>query len=233
LGEPKGILYQRSKEHADNIFVSGFGLKNDMVPHQLNGETGGYWNSKSDSQLNYAAIQFPFGMELLSQESGSSIYRLTSNRVINGLLDRSKVGNNISQPQGYADITETQPPYGFETEYGSPSFMTQIFYLPTYILFNSIHPSAGVTVDWQNGLPPGVFGLVSNTPFFDRKLVDVYVNDKTIRFSKVTGSGSIDLDDIGFGHIKKVTVDEKAYDSFTETKITTLNGTHSYQIFWN
>ncbi|KLU66412.1 hypothetical protein DEAC_c18110 [Desulfosporosinus acididurans] len=233
LDQPKGILYQSSLEHANNIFVSGFGLKNNMVPHQLNGQTGEYWGSDSTSQLNYAAIQFPLGMELLSQESGNSIYRLISNRVINKFLDHSKVGDNINEPNGYVDITETQPPYGFDLKYGSPSYMAQIFYLPTYILFNSIHPSAGVSIDWQNDLPIGVFGLVSNMPFFDRDLVDVNVNAKTICFSKVTGSGTIDLGDMGFGYIKKVMLDNQNYNFFTKTKIITLSGTHRYQVFWN
>lgn len=233
LDQPKGILYQRSVEHANNIFVSGFGLKNDMVPHQLNGQTGGYWGSNSDSQLNYAVIQFPFGMELLSQEAGNSIYRLTSNRVINAFLNHSKVGDNVNEPQGYVDITETQPPYGFELDYGVPKYMSQIFYLPTYILFNSIHPSTGVTIDWQNGLPIGVLGLASNMPFFDRNLVNVDVNNKTIHFSKVTGAGIVDLGNMGFGTIKRVIVDGHDSGLFTETKITTLNGTHSYQVYWN
>lgn len=233
LDQPKGILYQRSVEHANNIFVSGFGLKNDMVPHQLNGQTGGYWGSNSDFQLNYAVIQFPFGMELLSQEAGNSIHRLTSNRVINAFLNHSKVGDNVNEPQGYVDITETQPPYGFELDYGVPKYMSQIFYLPTYILFNSIHPSTGVTIDWQNGLPIGVLGLASNMPFFDRNLVNVDVNNKTIHFSKVTGAVIVDLGNMGFGTIKRVIVDGHDSGLFTETKITTLNGTHSYQVYWN
>lgn len=233
LGQPKGILYQRSIEHANNIFISGFGLKNNMVPHQLNGQTGGYWGNNSDSQLNYAIIQFPFGMELLSQESGKSIYRLTSNRVINAFLDHSKVGDNVKEPQGYVDITETQSPYGFELDYGVPKYMSQIFYLPIYMLFNSIHPSAGVKINWQNGMPIGVLGLASNMPFFDRRLVNIDVKNKSICFSEVTGAGSIDLGDLGFGSIKKVIVDNHDIDFFTESKITTLNGTHSYQVYWD
>lgn len=233
LGEPKGILYQRCIEQAKDIFVSGFGLKNNMVPHQLNGQTGGYWGNNSDSQLNYAVLQFPFGMELLSQESGDSTYRLISNRLIHTMIDRSKVGDNRTEPEGYVDIIETQPPFGFELDYGTSKYMSQIFYLPTYILFNSIHPSAGVSIDWQNGLPIGVFGLASNMPFFFRNLVNVNVNDKTLRLSKVTGAGTIDLGDLGFGLIKKVTVDNHDYASFTGTSIKTLSGTHSYQVVWN
>jgi|GEM_PF-2853746 len=230
IGPNNGDILNKATTHANNILMTDFGVKNFMVPHQIS-STGTYINSASDSQLGYAVIQYPLGYELLSQKTGDSKYRLRDNQIFNTLLSRHKIGDNINSPKGYLNIVETTPPYGFEYDYNSPSWMFQSLYMPSYILFNSIHPSSSVTIDWQHGLAPSTFGLIYDMPFWD--LNNVKVQDRTLHLDKVSGSGTIDLTDMGFGNIKSIKCDKNNYSNFSNSTLNTEDGTHSYDISWD
>lgn len=234
LLEANSIFYDNSSvvinkciKNAKDTIINNFAVKNDMCPHQVN-KDGKYVNKQSDSQLGYSVIQYPLGYELLSQVTEDNEYRDKSNKIVKTLLERYKIGDNIKTPKGYINILETTPPYGFEKDYSTPRWMYQAFYIPAYLLFNSVHASKSVKIDWYHGNPPGVFGLVSDMPFWDNSLVKISGN--RITFEKVTGEGTIDFSDLGY-KITEVLMDGKEYKHALEDNIlTTKAGCHKYEI---
>jgi hypothetical protein len=228
LGIGKYDIYNKCKQHADHVFNTSFGIKNYMIPHQITPQ-GNYVHPNSASQLGYAVLQYPLGFELLSQRSGDPKYRLLCNQVINTLLERHKRGDNVTSPKGYVGIVETQPPFGYALDYGDTSSMRASAYIPTYILFNSIHPSSGVTINWFNNLPPIVFSLVY-APLWD--IQNVRFKDFVLTLS-VSGAGTVDLTDMGLGNIVAVTIDGVNYSHFHSTVLITQTGTHKYDISFN
>lgn len=225
LGIGKYKIYDKCKQHADHVFTPFFGLKNYMVPHQLTIQ-GNYVAPNSDSQLGYAALQYPLGFELLSQRSGDPSYRLLCNQVINTLLERHQRGDNQISPQGYVGVVETQYPFGDELDYGDASSMAAAAYIPAYLLFNSIHPSLGASINWFNDLPPIVFSLV-DAPVWDTQNVKFAGNTLTV---SVTGAGTVDVDDLGLGDIVAATIDGASYALFSSAVLTTQSGTHKYDL---
>ncbi len=211
---------------AQHTIVDGFSLKNDMEPHQVNHD-GAYVNHSSDSELAYTVIQYPLGYEKLSQVTQNPIYREADDKIITTLLDRFKMGDNIHQAKGFVNILETTPPYNFETDYSHPEYMWQAFFIPAYLLFNSIHPTNNVTIDWYNAYGPNVFGLDSDMPFWNP--VNVSITNNTLNLNKVTGKGDIDLSDMG-SKIISVKIDHKNYTDFHNNIIHTESGTHAYSI---
>jgi hypothetical protein len=225
LGLGKYSIYDKCKQHADHVFKPSFGIKNYMVPHQLTPQ-GGYVGANSDSQLGYATLQYPLGFEMLSQRSGDPSYRLLCNQVINMLLERHKRGNNTTSPQGYVGIVETQPPYGYEFDYGDASSMAASAYIPAYLLYNSLHPSSGVSINWFNNLPPLVFSLV-DAPLWDTQKVKFEGNMLTV---SISGAGTLDVADMGLGEIVSAQMDGASYSQFRAAVLTTQAGTHSYAL---
>lgn len=219
-------IIEKCSLNADHTIVDGFSLKNGMEPHQVN-KYGECQNKSSDSQLGYAVIQYPYGYEKLSQVTGDDKYRQADNGIFKILLERHKKGNNKTSPQGFINIVETSPPYGFEENYSSPILMFEEMYIPSYLLYNSIHQSKNVKIDWYNGYGPNVFSLVSDMPFWDINNVS-FKNDELV-LSKVTGKGSLDLSDMGFS-IKYVKKDNSEYKNYKGSKIYTESGTHKYVI---
>ncbi|MDR3602421.1 MAG: hypothetical protein P4L49_18370 [Desulfosporosinus sp.] len=225
LGIGKYNIYDKCKQHADHVFNTSFGIKNYMVPHQLTPQ-GAYVGPNSDSQLGYATLQYPLGMAMLSQRSGDPSYRLGCNQVINTLLERHERGNNTTSPQGYVGIVETQYPYGYEFSYGDASSMAAAAYIPAYLLFNSLQPSSGVSINWLNDLPPLVFSLVA-APLWDTQKVRFARNVLTV---SVSGAGTVNVADMGLGDIVAAKMDGASYLQFRSAVLTTQAGTHNYDL---
>lgn len=219
-------IIQKCSLNADHTIVDGFAVKNGMAPHLINND-GNYENQNSDSQLGYAVLQYPYGYEKLSEVTGDDKYRETDNKIVKTLLERHKIGNNKTSPKGFLNIVETTPPYGFEENYSLPKLMFQEMYLASYLLYNSIHPSKDVKVDWYNGYNPSVFGLVNDMPFWDINNVSFQGNELVL--SKVTGKGSLDLTDMGF-NIESVKKDGASYKNYKGNLVYTEAGTHKYSI---
>lgn len=224
-GENSNII-EKCSLNAEHTIVDGFAVKNGMAPHLIN-KYGDYQNKSNDSQLGYAVLQYPYGYEKLSQVTGDDKYRQADNGIVKTLLERHKKGNNKTSPKGFINIVETTPPYGFEENYSTPSLMLEEMYISSYLLYNSIHPSKNVKIDWYDGYDPNVFSLVSDMPFWDINNVS-FKNDELV-LSKVTGKGSLDLSDMGFS-IKYVKKDDVKYRNYKGSKIYTESGTHKYVI---
>ncbi|MDR3271084.1 MAG: hypothetical protein LBT32_06235 [Peptococcaceae bacterium] len=214
--------------HAQHTIVDGFGLRNGMVPHQL-GRDGRVVNASSDSQLAYAVLQFPLGYERLSQITENPAFRQASNQILSILLERHKIEAGQGQVPGYVNIVETQPPYGFEHDYARPEYLWQAFFLPAYLLYNSLHPSAEVTIGWDQDEAPGVFGLVCDMPYWNER--QVFWQDGALHLAWVSGSGSLDMRDIGL-RIREVTMDQQGYADYTEDVVHTQPGRHTYEIWF-
>ena len=225
LGIGKYNIYDKCKQHADHVFNTSFGIKNYMVPHQITPQ-GGYVGPNSDSQLGYATLQYPLGFQMLSQRSGDPSYRLLCNQVINTLLERHQRGNNTTSPQGYVGIVETQSPYGYELDYGDASSMAASAYIPAYLLYNSLRPSSGASINWFNDLPPLVFSLV-DAPLWDTQKVRYESNILTV---SISGAGTLDVADMGLGEIVSAKMDEASYPQFRAAVLTTQAGTHNYAL---
>lgn len=223
-------ILKKCIENADNILISGFGLKNNMVPHAID-NLGNYLNEGSDSQLGYSIIQFPLGYNMLSNITGNNEYREKTNTIINTFLERHKVKEG-DIPTGYVDIVETKSPYQIEENYSEAQWMSQIAYLPFYLLYNSIQTTGEVKISWEYKIQPNVLGLASDIPIWDTNLVNMNLNDKTLKLNEVTGKGIINLESMGLGKISYVLIDGKKYNKFTENKIATKEGSHSYEIKW-
>lgn len=217
-------------ENAENILVDGFGLKNNMVPHALDND-GNYLNVNSDSQLGYAVIQFPLGYNMLSNVTGNKKYRDISNEIIKTFLERHKVHNG-DIPTGYADKLETQEPFGLEEDYTKSGWMSQIAYLPFYLLYNSIQLEGDTKINWEFSTEPNVLGLANDIPIWDTDLVSMDLENKTLKIKEVSGKGKINLEDIGLGKISKIFVDGEEYSDFKGNEINIKDGTHSYEIRW-
>ncbi len=69
----KKVIIEKCSEHADNIYLTDFGVKNFMIPHNIS-QDGRYTAKTNDSQLAYAVIQFPLGMSLLTQATNNYNY---------------------------------------------------------------------------------------------------------------------------------------------------------------
>ena len=217
-------------ENADNILINRFGIKNSMVPHALD-NAGNYLNVNSDSQLGYAVIQFPLGYNMLSNVTGNDEYRNISDELIETFLERHK-SNGEEIPIGYIDKIETIEPYGLEENYSKSHWMSQITYLPSYLLYNSIQIEGDVKINWEFNQEPNVLGLVDDIPIWDTDLVSMDLKNKTLKLKEVTGEGIINLDSIGFGKISKVFIDGKKYRKFADNEIEIKEGTHSYEVRW-
>ncbi|MBS5937894.1 hypothetical protein [Clostridium sp.] len=217
-------------ENADNILISGFGVKNNMIPHALD-NSGNYLNIRSDSQLGYAIIQFPLGYNMLSNVTGNEEYRNISDEIIETFLERHK-SDREGIPVGYMDKIETIEPYGLEENYSKSHWMSQITYLPSYLLYNSIQIEGDVKINWEFNQEPKVLGLVDDIPIWDTNLVSMDLKNKTLKLEEVTGQGVINLDSIGLGEISKVYIDGKRYRKFDNAEIKIKKGTHSYEIKW-
>lgn len=235
LLQANSIFYNNQNENiinkctlnAEHTIINNFSVKNNMNPHMVD-KNGNYANKASDSQLGYSIIQYPLGYELLSQVTQDSKYRLRSNTIVKTLLQRHKIGDNIDSPQGFLNIVETQPPYGFEMNYSAPLWMNQAMYIPSFLLFNSIHPSKDVNIEWYHGNVPGVFGLACDMPFWDNDAVSV--SDNKIILSNVTGEGTIDFSDVGYD-LTDVLIDGEEYkDSLSNNILKTKSGSHKYEI---
>ncbi|MDR3287950.1 MAG: hypothetical protein LBT22_00805, partial [Peptococcaceae bacterium] len=219
-------LLRKCELNARHTIVDGFSLKNGMVPHQVSWD-GGYVNQASDSQLAYAVIQYPLGYERLSQITQNPVFRQVNNGILAILLERHKTGDNRQTPQGFVNILETQPPYGFETDYARPEYMGQAFFIPAYLLYNSIHPSGGVTISWYHGGQPSVFGLAGDMPFWDHR--QVFVEKNVLHIAEATGAGRIDLRDMG-ANIVGVYMDQAPYEEYDAYAVNTQPGTHDYAV---
>ena len=215
--------------NANHTIIDDFDVKNHMIPHQLY-KTGKYYKNDSDSELGYAVLQYPVGYGSLSNATGDNKYRDKDNTIIKVLVNRFKKGDNINSPKGFVNILETQPPYNYEMDYSKPVWMVESLYLPSYLLFNSIHPSKTVKINWYKGTNPGVFGLVCDMPYWD--LDKVQFKNKILTLNEVNGKGDIDLIDMGY-IINKVYVDGKLYNNHNLTIVHTLSGTHSYRIIFH
>lgn len=223
-------IQRKSIENADNVLVSGFGLKNGMVPHAID-NLGNYLNERSDSQLGYSIIQFPLGYNMLSNITGNDAYREKTNEIIRIFLERHKLkGGNI--PTGYVGVVETKSPYEIEKNYSTGQWMSEIAYLPFYLLYNSIQITGDLKISWEYGSQPNVLGLASDMPIWDINLVNINLKDKTLNLNEVIGKGVINLEAMGLGKIDYVLKDGKKYDKFTKNEIETEEGTHSYKIKW-
>ena len=198
-----------------------------MVPHALD-NAGNYLNVNSDSQLGYAVIQFPLGYNMLSNVTGNDEYRNISDELIETFLERHK-SNGEEIPIGYIDKIETIEPYGLEENYSKSHWMSQITYLPSYLLYNSIQIEGDVKINWEFNQEPNVLGLVDDIPIWDTDLVSMDLKNKTLKLKEVTGEGIINLDSIGFGKISKVFIDGKKYRKFADNEIEIQEGTHSYE----
>lgn len=224
-------IYKKCIKHADNILMTNFGVKNNMIPHEIN-MYGNYINSNSDSQLGYAVIQYPLGYNMLSKLSSNSNYRERVNKIFLTFMQRHKIGDNVKNPKGYVNIIETKQPYGFEKDYSTPEWMKQAMFIPAYLLYNSIQPSRNVNIDWYNGMEPNVFGLVCDMPFWNLNNVSINLKEKKLILKKVSGKGTIDLKAMGFEYIQSMKYDGQNYSKFKDNIIETQEGTHSYEIIW-
>lgn len=223
-------IREKCIENAENILVSGFGLKNNMVPHAID-NLGEYLNENSDSQLGYAIIQFPLGYNMLSNITDNEKYREKTNEIIKVFLERHKIKNE-DIPLGYMKVVETQSPYEIESDYSTTKWMSEIAYLPFYLLYNSIEITGDVKINWEYELQPNVLGLASDIPIWDTNLVKMDLNNKTLILNEVTGKGTINLEAIGLGNISYVLKDGEKYNKFNKNKIETEEGKHSYEIKW-
>lgn len=223
-------ILDRCIENADNILISGFGVKSNMIPHALD-NTGNYLNANSDSQLGYAVVQFPLGYNMLSNITGNEEYRKISEDIIETFLERHKSdGERI--PVGYIDKIETTEPYGVEEDYSEPRWMSQIAYLPFYLLYESIQIEGDVKINWEFNQEPNVLGLVDDIPIWDTNLVNMDLKNKTLKLEEVTGEGVINLESMGVGKISKAYIDGKRYRKFNNSEIEIKEGIHSYEIKW-
>lgn len=215
--------------NADHVMLDEFGIRNGLIPHQINYD-GNYVNSKSDSELCYSVIQYPFGYEYLSQITGNNAYREKDNKCLRVLIDKASTGDDETSPEGILSVIETTPPYSYENEYGSPDWMVQALYFPAYLLYNSIHPSKGVSISWHHDNQPSVFGLLTDMPYWDTNNVKLDVKNKKLLLSQVTGKGIVDLTDLQFGNIEEVKEDGNRKNLFNAEVLYTEEGTHSYEI---
>jgi hypothetical protein len=225
-GSTNSSIIEKCVLNAEHTIIDGFSIKNNMSPHLINND-GNYENKNSDSQLGYAVIQYPYGYEKLSQVTGNKKYGEKNNLIIKTLLERHKIGDDVTLPKGFVNIVETTPPFGFEKDYSTPKLMFQEMYLSSYLLYNSIHADKNVRIDWYNGYNPSVFGLVSDMPFWD--INNVKFENNELMLAKVTGQGSLDLSDMGFD-IVDVKKDNENYNNYKGNIVYTDQGTHKYSI---
>ncbi len=231
--ELKNEILDKCKKHTDNVFLTDYGVKHSMIPHNLS--AGGKKSSKSnDSQLGYAVLQFPYGMQLLSLMTDNDIYRERCFQIIDTLIARHEIGDNINSPKGYVNILETSPPFGFENDYYSPTWCYEFMFLPSYLLYASVQPSEGVQINWKDDNEPNVYWLCGGMPYWDLKNVKFdYL--KKLFFCEVTSennNGTIKFEDLGFKGIKDVKCDKKPYFEFDENTLELLQGKHFYEIIF-
>ena len=231
--ETKKQIVSKCREHADHVFLTGYGVKNFMIPHIVS-RGGEYTSKQNDSQLAYAVVQFPLGMSLLTQVTNDYNYVFRTNQTINTLLNRHKKGDNITSPLGFVNILETQPPFNFEKDYSSPSWCYQVMYLSSYMLFASIIPNNQVKINWLYDNSPCVFGLVAGMPFWDIRKVNFEMNERNLNLNDVIADdrGEINFDLLGYSGIDKVFCDGKRYFSFDGNKLITRKGHHSYKVYF-
>lgn len=229
----KKIIIKKCREHADNVYLTDYGVKSFMIPHNVS-KGGEYTAKTNDSQLAYAVVQFPLGMSLLTQVTNDYNYLYRTNYIINTLLERHKVGDNIKSPLGFVNILETQYPYNFEMDYSSPSWCFELMYLPSYMLFAGIIPNEKVKVNWLFDSSPCVFGLVAGMPYWDLKKVNFKMSEKNLNLTDVDSDvgGEINFELLGYKKIDKVLVDGNPYFSFRNNKLLTMTGHHLYKIYF-
>lgn len=229
----KQDILMKCQEHADHIFMTNYGVKNFMIPHSLS-EDGKYSQKTNDSQLGYAVLQFPYGMQLLSTMTGDNNYRERCFQIVDTMIERYAIGDNIHSPKGYVNILETKPPFGFEIDYSSPKWCYMFEFLPSYLLYSSVQPSQGVQINWQDENEPNVYFLVEGMPYWDLNKVKFDFEQKTF-FCEVNSkeeNGYVKFDDLGFSGIKTVSCDDVFFNKFQGNKLEVRKGKHFYKIFF-
>lgn len=232
--ETKELILERCVKHSDHVFLTDYGVKNFMIPHNLS--AGGVYNNKqNDSQLAYAVIQFPLGMSILSEKCGDYKYLRRTRQIIDTLLIRHQIGDNKKAPLGFVNILETQPPFGLEKDYYASDWCLSAMYLPAYMFYASIKSSNNTNINWFFDNKPCVFGLTEGMPFWDLKKVNIDQMAGRLALNDVTSisEGEIDFDYLGFNSISKCYCDSTPYFNFNAKKLSTMNGRHSYTIYFN
>ncbi len=231
--ELRRSVIDRCRIHANGVFLTEYGLKHFMIPHNL-AEGGGYNNELNDSQLGYAVLQYPLGMCALAHVTDEPSYAKATKAVIDTLLVRHRLADAEGVPPGYASMIETQPPFGRETSYYSSNWCREFLFLPAYLLFASIEPSRSVQVDWGNGTIPNVYGLCNSPPFWDLHKVNYDRSAKRLTITTSTGSGLglIRLDELGHESIARVIKDGADGRAYEGNTLACEAGAHRYEVFF-
>lgn len=233
IGDPdlRTRVLGRCKAHADHVLLSGFGLKHFMVPHNLS-EGGAYTNEHNDSQLAYAALQFPYGLAQLSHASNDPVYWQLARQLYDTLLERHVIRDTLIAPPGYIDMVETTPPFSPEQDYYSPGWCREMLFAPAYMLYASIRPGPGVTIDWYCDGQPIVLGLVNGAMHWDLSKVSINKETRTLRFTTASYSaaGTVDLGELGLGEIATASMDNGTSVEHHGTIVQVLDGDHRYLV---
>ncbi|MBP8822071.1 MAG: hypothetical protein KBH07_00335 [Flavobacteriales bacterium] len=219
------------KAHADHVLLSGYGLKHFMVPHNLS-EGGEYSNEHNDSQLAYAALQFPYGLAQLSHAANDPVYGLLARQLYDTLLERHVIRDTLIAPPGYIDMVETTPPFSPEKDYYSFGWCREMLFAPAYMLYASIRPGPGVAIDWYHDGQPIVLGLVNGAMHWDPTKVSINKETRTLHFTTTSYSaaGTVDLGELGLGEIATVSIDNSTSAEHNGTTIRVLQGGHGYLV---
>ncbi|MGV9012720.1 MAG: glycoside hydrolase family 47 protein [Flavobacteriales bacterium] len=233
IGDPdlgKRVL-DRCKAHADHVLLSGYGLKHFMVPHNLS-EGGQYTNAHNDSQLAYAALQFPYGLAQLSHAANDPVYWQLARQLYDTLLERHVIRDTLIAPPGYIDMVETTPPFLPEKDYYSFGWCREMLFAPAYMLYASIRPGPGVDIDWYHDGQPIVLGLDNGAMHWDPSKVSINKEAHTLHFTTATYSatGTVDLGELGLGEIATVSTDDGTSVEHKGMRIRVLQGNHGYQV---
>jgi hypothetical protein len=225
------LIKERSRAHVNNVMLSGYGLKHFMVPHNLS-EGGAYTNTSNDSQLGYAALQFPYGLAQLSSVTHDRRYLMLSEQLYDTLLYRHRIREAPGVPPGYIDKVETQPPFGPEKDYYSYGWCKEFLFAPAYLLFASMEPSPGAHVDWYQGGPPIVLGLINGMPLWSMDRFRFSAAERTLRVNVNADSSTctLGLNGLGFVGIREVHKDGGPYARFEGNTLRLDAGMHQYDL---